>query len=309
MVRVSAAIALIAASATAVGQTPADPGADDVVVTAQRTGIPVWRVTSPTTTLVLIGSIDGVAKSTRWDPAALSETLRKADRIMFPDAVGIRGSAFSLVGYALKWRKQATLPKGQTLADLLPPAQFQRLVALRGRGVLKPGFERKHPFHLALQLQGATAAKVGSAPAASSVVRRTARTHKLKTVPITSYRAKQVVGDFFAIPPRAYLTCLMDSVRLAEAGPAAIQARSDAWAQRRVPAVLGSPAEPYHQSCSAAVSTALPRRDLHGQVRALLDQPALTVAVLDLDSLAGRDGLLDSLQAAGFDVRGPRWKS
>jgi hypothetical protein len=31
--------------------------------------------------------------------------------------------------------------------------------------------------------------------------------------------------------------------------------------------------------------------------------------VVELDTLAQRGGVLDSLDAAGFDVRGPRWKS
>ena len=306
---IAAALALTGSAFPAVAQAPKAAQADEIVVTAQRTGIPVWRVNSPTTTLVLIGSINGVAKTTRWDQAALTQTLIKADRIMFPDTVGITGSPFGLIGAAFKWRKQATLPSGQTLATLLPPAQFQRLIALRNKGVLKAGFERKHPLHLALSLQDGVQDRIGLGQDADRVVRRAAKKHKLRTVPIRSFQAKQVLGDFFAIPPRAYLTCLMDSVRLVEAGPGAIKARSDAWAQRRVPEVLASPAEPYHQSCTAAVSAALPRHDLHRQVRALLDQPAVTVAVLDLDSLATRDGLLDRFQAAGFDVRGPRWKS
>jgi hypothetical protein len=41
----------------------------------------------------------------------------------------------------------------------------------------------------------------------------------------------------------------------------------------------------------------------------LLAQPQLTVAVVELGSLARPGGVLDSLAAAGFDVRGPRWKS
>jgi len=47
---------------------------------------------------------------------------------------------------------------------------------------------------------------------------------------------------------------------------------------------------------------------LSGTVRGLLAQPKVTLAVISLDSLAQRGGVLDDLVAAGFDVRGPKWK-
>lgn len=306
--RLLAALA-VAAAVPAAAQAPAPATqADEIVVTAQRTGIPVWRVSSPTTTLVLIGSIEGVAKGTKWDPASLTETLRRADRVMFPNTIGVSASPFSLVGYLVKWRKQATLPKGQSLAQMLTPAQFQRLAALQKRGVLKPGFERKHPFHLALALHRVAKGKGGSARSASEHVRKAVAKHKIRTVPITEVRAKNVVGDFFATPPRAYLPCLMDSVALVEAGPGAVKARSDAWAGRQVQAVLASPAEKVVDSCMPPAFASAKPRNLPGQVKGLLAQAPLTVAVIDLGTLARPGGVLDSLDAAGFDVRGPRWK-
>lgn len=303
----AAALALAANAMPAAAQAPNSAQAEEIVVTAQRSGIPVWRVSSPTTTLVLIGSIEGVAKTTKWDPASLTETLRKADRVMFPNTIGVSAGAFSIIGYLVKWRKQATLPKGQTLARMLSPAQFQRLVALQKRGLLKPGFERKHPFHLALSLHR-IAGGGGNGPNANQYVRKAVKKHKIRTVPIASVQAKSVAGDFFATPPRAYLPCLMDSVALVEAGPGAVKARSDAWAQRRVPAVLASPADRVYTSCMPPAFASAKPRNLPAQVRSLLDQKPLTVAVMDLSSLAKPGGVLDGLAAAGFDVRGPRWK-
>jgi hypothetical protein len=304
----AAALMLSANALPAAAQTAQMGQADQIVVTAQRTGIPVWRVTSPTTTLVLIGSIEGVAKATQWDAASLTETLRQADRVMFPNTISVSGSPFSMIGYLVKWRKQATLPKGQTLAQLLTPSQFQRLAALQKRGLLKPGFERKHPFHLALTLHGIARGRGGNGPSANEYVRKAVKKHKIKTVPIASIKAKGVASDFFATPPQAYLPCLMDSVTLVEAGSGAVKARSDAWAQRRVRAVLASPAERVIESCMPPAFASAKPRNLPGQVRNLLDQKPITVAVIDLASLAKSGGVLDSLEKAGFDVRGPRWK-
>jgi hypothetical protein len=318
MRRATVAGAGVLAGVVAVGFGPAEPvraqaapaaqeAAEEIVVTARRIGIPVWRVTSPTTSIVLIGSIEGIAKETRWDTGALETTLRKADRVMFPSSMGLTGSPFALVGYYMKWRKQATLPKGQTLANYLPRDQFQRLVALKNRGVLKAGFERTHPLHLALKLRKAAEGK-GNGPGVDRYVRATVKKHKVKMVPIATMKAKPIVNNFFSTPTRTYTPCLIDAIAVAEAGPAAVKARSDAWADRRVPSVLGSPADKVYETCSPVAWGVVPGPDLRSQIRGLMSQPQLTVAVVNLRSLAAPGGVLDSLAAGGFKISGPAWK-
>jgi uncharacterized protein YbaP (TraB family) len=304
-----AATLLVAAAEVSASTQVVPTQADEIVVTAQRTGVPVWRVTSPTTTLVLIGSIEGVAKETSWDPDALTQSLRMADRVMFPSMVGVSASPFSMVGYLIKWRKQAKLPRGQSLAGMLSAAQFQRLLALQKRGLLRPGFERKHPLHLSMELRNVAEGKLGYGPSASNYVRQAAKKYKIRMVPIATVPAKGLAKDFFNTAPAAYLPCLMDSVALVEAGPGAVKARSDAWAQRRVQAVLASPAEQVQESCLPPAFNAHKPRDLRADMHNLLSQKPLTVAVVELQTLARPAGILDSLQAAGYDIRGPRWKN
>ena len=259
---------------------------------------------------MLVGAIEGVAKDTRWDPAPLTEALLKADRVMFPDTLSVTASPFAMVGYLMRWRKHATLPKGQTLAQMMRPEQFARLTALKKRGVLKSGFERKHPFHLALSLRKAANGARGYGAGASEFVTRTARKHKLKLVPIAQAKAKPLAEELFTARPESHIPCLMDAVTMAEAGPAAVKARSDAWAQRRVPNVINSPAEKVYQSCWPAGSKhdIDPSSGLLPTMRRLLATSGVTVAVVSLDSLAQNGGILDDLKAAGYDVRGPRWR-
>lgn len=302
-------------SLPAVAQAPAgaagEAQGEEIVVTARRTGLPVWRVSSPTTTLVLVGAIDGVIRDTRWDPAPLADALLKADRVMFPSSMHLtESSPFALIGYFAKWRKQATLPKGQTLAAMMAPDQFARLARLEKRGILKRGFERKHPFHLATTLREIAKGKSEYGPDAGRYVMQTVKKHKLKLVPIERSKLKPVAQDFFASRPETHVPCLLDAVALVEAGPGVVKARSDAWAERRVPEVLNSPAEKVYHSCWPAEEKRARGRDdgLRRTVRRLLTEPQVTLAVVSLDSLGGRDGVLDDLQAAGFDVRGPRWK-
>jgi hypothetical protein len=127
---IAAALALAATVQPATAQAP-NAQADEIVVTAQRTGIPVWRVNSPTTTVVLIGAINGVTKDTKWDPARADRDVAQGRPGDVPSMTQLSGSPFALIGALAKWRKQATLPKGQSLQQMLPPEQFQRLVALQ----------------------------------------------------------------------------------------------------------------------------------------------------------------------------------
>ena len=75
------------AAATLLGAAahpPAGSSADqvqEIVVTGKRSGVPMWTVRGETTTLVLVGGIEGVSRTTRWDPAALVEALRKAENL------------------------------------------------------------------------------------------------------------------------------------------------------------------------------------------------------------------------------------
>lgn len=264
---------------------------------------------------MLVGSIDDVTPGTKWDPASLDAALARADRVMFPESRSASLGLFSAFGAVRKILKQRTLPKKQTLQSIATPAQWARLVALRDRGVLKPGFERRHPWHLAGTLTSTVGDGRKSAPGADSYARRFLKKNKAKLVPTTQIAFKPFATEFFGSAPAAHMPCLMEAVTLAEAGAAGTEARartadarSAAWSERRVPDALAarSPARtcwPKGTPMDGARETTL-----SPTVRGLLAKPEVTLAVVSLDALAKPGGVLDDLVAAGFDVRGPRWR-
>ncbi len=114
MRKVPPAVISIALLMTCVGAVPAFAQnayqADEIVVSARRSGIPVWRIKSDTATVVLVGTIAGVTTTTKWDSTGLVNELRKADRVMFPVSADVSVSPFAMIGYLFKWRRQAILP-------------------------------------------------------------------------------------------------------------------------------------------------------------------------------------------------------
>jgi len=314
----AAAYCLVHAVPLAAAQPKAPPvpaadqaQAEEILVIGRRSGAPMWRVTGEETTIILVGGINGVSKATKWDPEALMEALRRADRVMFPQSMALTASPFSAIGWIAKWKKMASLPKGQSLNQFLAPEHIRRLEVLEARGVAKDGFEGRHPLHLGQDLQDKAKGDIDYSRNAAEYVARAVKKYDLPVTvdPIARGKAKPVVKDLFASSPGEHVPCLIDSITAAEAGPAAVQARSDAWAARRVQEVLASPAEGFHNSCWPHGAGLGPSRDdLIAQMRQLLSEKQVTVAVLGLRSLAEKGGILDSLEAAGYDVAGPAWK-
>jgi hypothetical protein len=308
---VLAAIAGAAMPAHAQTQTQVQTGqahVDDIIVTGRRSGIPMWTVRSETTTLVLLGAIQSVTKSTKWDPEALTEALRKADRVVFPESRGFTASLFSAIGWVAKYNAMGSLPKGQHLSDFAPPADMRRLAALAAKGRVRKDYNDRHPLHLSNDLRDRAdeGVKFGQSPVA--YVSHAIKEYKLDRVPTERSKAKPLVKDLFASTPQDHLACLHASIALAEAGPAEMQRRSEAWAARRVTAVLRSPVNATGKACWPAEAVAVPGDGLTEGMKRLLAEPKVTVAVLNLGSLAEPGGVLDGLKAAGFDIQGPSWK-
>ncbi len=306
----AAAAALALGCTAAAAQAPQDTQAqvEDIVVTGHKSGVPMWTVRGDETTLVLVGAIEGVSKTTKWNPEALTLALRKADRVMFPQMHAYTASIFSAIGWIAKYNAMGSLPKDQSLAQFASAEEVRRLGTLAQRKMVRADYLRRHPLHLSRDLQDRAKGDVDFGQSVGMYVRKAVEKHKLNMVPIEKSKAKPIVKDLFGSTPDEHLPCLSASIALAEAGPAAVQARSDAWAARRVQEVLNSPAQAPYEQCWPADLITGSGTELMEELTGLLKEPKVTVAVLGLRTLAGRNAVLDRLEAAGYDIQGPDWK-
>jgi hypothetical protein len=230
---------------------------------------------------------------------------------MFPQAQAYTtGSPFRLIGWFAKWKDMESLPKSQSLDQFVSPEHMARLAALQTAGMAPKDFARRHPLHLAQDLRDEANGKLEFGRSAADYVGRAIKQHKLKLAvdPIPKSKAKPVIKDLFASEPQEHVPCLIAAIAAAEAGPAAVQARSDAWAARRVPEVVASPIDKATKDCWPENSLGTPTEDVLDRMKQLLTEKQVTVAVLNLRTLAETGGILDGLAAAGYDVQGPAWK-
>lgn len=310
----SAALAFApVASSAAVRQDAPGPETaaqiDDIVVTARRAEAPIWEITRDEGSLILVGAIGGVPRDTAWRPEALEAATRRADRILSPQ-VG-QASVSDVLRLIWRIRTVTRLPRGTTTADYLPPDVQARLEAVMA-GERNESWRTDSLVVLSMDLMndkgGFERRRVNGA---LDVIRRTAREARVPVRPVGFVRGDELIDNLISMPPSTYAACVEAAVGAAEAGPAGAAARIEAWRTRRVPEVLAQPLDQALGLCwpsgDPEISPLL-RVQWTEAVAAALQEPGVTLAVAQLRLLAEPGGVLDQLEAQGFEIDGPEWR-
>jgi len=310
-----ASLALIACVA-AVVMTPqpvraqnSETTVDEIIVTARRSGAPMWEVTRGDSTVLLVGAIQAVPAGIEWRPDALEQATRQAQRVYFPQRI----SASPADLFRVIWRSRTLtrMPEGKTSADYLSPEWQARLDALEatydedwsGDSFLILSSELLSD-RLGLRDRGNQ--EVGE------VVRRAARRGRVPVTSIGSVRGDTVIDDLLTRPPETWVPCIEATIAAAEAGQPAVAARGQAWTRFDVPAVMASPIEMAMSRCwpwSDPTLGTLLRGQWISAVEGALREPGVTLAVAPLRVLAETGGVLDDLERRGFDIVGPDWRA
>ena len=298
------ALGLIAAPTPTLAQTAEEPATvDEIVVVARRIEGPMWEVQRGDSTLILVGSIDGLPRDMEWRTDALVSAVEGADRVLFP----IQGQASLADVGRLLWRMRTLtrLPNDRTSADYLSPELEARVERITTEGP-----SRKSMLMLSADLMehGGYARR---ARPVSEVVRGAASKSRKPAEPVGVFRGDEMVEKILTTPPEAYLDCIERAATAAEAGEVEGERRAEAWRRRQVPAVLASPLEQATNACSywAVMGEGERLRGIWNEaVDEALSQPGVTVAIAPLRLLAEPNGVLARLEAQGLEPIGPEWR-
>ena len=281
---------------------------DDIIVVARRSQTPIWEVSRGDRSLILVGNILGLPRDFEWSPAGLEAATARADRIMYPPVA--RVSASDLFRMLWRMRTISRLPGETTIADYLDPAVQARLEAV----MADDGDDWRHQsfVFLSFDLIREKAGYRTGGDDAEDVVRRGARRARIEGQTVGEVRGDEIVDSLINQPPQAYLPCVAAGVVAAEGGPDGFVARAEDWRALRVPEVIGNPLDVALGLCWPWGAPEIGPQ-LRGQwltaISEALDQPGTTLAVAPLRLLAEPGGVLDGLEAQGFEVRGPDWKT
>lgn len=305
------ALPLLAACALATaGEAAAQDGApqNEIVVTAQLSGAPMWTIATQRGTIILVGEIVAVPEATPWRPDRLEAATARAQRVILGTESKISiGDIFRIMFAGGKITK---LPKGTVAADYLDQRQRSRLAALESR--YDQDYSRKSFLITSFDL---LARRLGfnrdTGKDATDIVRKAARRADVPTAHAGSVRGEDMLDNLAALPPTAHLQCLDAAMEATEQGPELIERRGADWRAYDVPAVMANPLEIALGRCwpwaDLEVGT-----ELRGQWTDAIDRASgadgVTLAVVPLRVLAESDGVLDRLVARGFAIDGPAWR-
>ena len=304
---------LAGAPQAAIAQTAQEPEAttvEEVVVLARRSGAPMWTVTRGDSTLILVGAITGIPRDLEWRPDDLEAAAARSQLILTPQEG--RASVTDLLRVIWRIRTIARMPRGQTSADWLTPEWQARLDGImagegnqdwRGKSLLILGFD------LMQDKAGYTGRRGGDD--AMDVVRRAARRARVEARPVGTVRGDELIDSLIEAPQSAHVPCVEAAIAAAEQGPDAARQRAEHWRARRVADVVASPIDRALNECWPWGDPEIAPQ-LHQQWAAAIEtsliSPGVTMGVAPIRLLAEEGGVLDGLEARGFEVVGPEWR-
>ena len=297
--------ALIATPLAAQDPAPSD---NAIVVTAQRSGAPMWTIDTSTGTIILVGEIRAIPKTTPWEPARLEEATKQADRVILGARPKISpGDVLRLIFSGSKFTK---LPDKTVASEYLTPAQWARLSALGTAH--EEDYARQSFLMTSFQmLRKELRFNRDTGDDASEVVSKAADKANVPTTRAATLRGEDIIDNLADAPPQAHIPCLTAAMDAVEAGPAIVEKRAADWRRFDIPGVMANPLESALGQCWPWADETLGselRTIWVDQITAAQGQTGVTLAVVPLRVLAESDGVLDRLEAQGLDIAGPAWK-
>jgi hypothetical protein len=302
------ALILLIGATSAVAQEPVEDRVEDIIVVARRSDAPVWEVSRGEQSLILVGSIRGIPRDFEWNPAGLEQATARADRVLYPPTARISPADI----FRLIWRGRTVsqLPEGTTSADYLEASVQGRLEAVMADE--GDDWRTRSFFLLGINLMNDHAGfERRSGRDAEDTVREAARRARIGGQSVGTVRGDEIVDNLITQPPGVYAPCIGAAVAAAEAGAETFHERASDWRSRRVPEVMANPLD-------IALGQCWPWGDpeigpqLRGQwltaLSEALEEPGVTLAVAPLRLLAEPGGVLDGLEADGFEITGPEWR-
>lgn len=282
---------------------------EDIVVSARRSGLPMWTVRrGDEGVLILAGLIREAPRDFSWQSQALEQAVGRVDRVLLPQEG--RASAGDVLRLIWRSRSIVQLPQGTTVYDYMPFEDAARLEALKADD-RNDNWRRTSLLLNAMDLiQTTVGARQSRDPEVVRTAERAARRARITTHHIGVVRGSELIDTLISAPPQTHMQCLEAAMQVAEYGPTAVADRATAWAALDVPAVMASPVDLAMDVCWPWGDPEVRPRARQEWVNAIgtaIADDGVTLAIAPVRTLGEPGGVLDQLVAAGFEIDGPAW--
>ncbi|QIQ88238.1 MAG: TraB/GumN family protein [Erythrobacter sp.] len=268
----------------------------------------MWTIDTDTGAIILVGEIREVPEATPWRPDRLEEAVGESQRVILRSRPKFSpGDFFRVMFRAGRFLK---LPDKTVAGDYLDEAQRARLAALEEK--YDKDYDRSSFLITAFNLLARQLDfDDDTLDDATEVVEEAAEDADVEIIRPPRFRGEDLLDSLSEADPRTQIPCLEAAMTAAEAGPAIIEARGNAWRRFDIPATMENPLEVALGSCWPWADPEL-GEEIRGiwvdEITQAMGADGVTVAVVPLRVLAEPDGVLDMLESDGAVIMGPDWR-
>src|ERR1700722_13936877 len=309
-----AAILLSALCAATVSAAQSPPALDEIVVTAERAGPGMWHVHRGDANVWILGSISPLPRDITWRSKQVESVLESTSQVLIQKPIEI--SIPRILWMLIADRKLLMVGGGKRLKDVLPPDLHARFAAQRTKvGDDADKWERYRPIIAAAFLQQAAFHQVNLSMRLDlgAALRVLAKKHGVRFEEIKVAGVSDMLEALKTMPAGTESTCVEASLTTIESGLPRLVERAQAWAGGNVDRIENLPELKEVDACRTALDAGKGALDVIGRIRQTwlqniekyLRSAGTTIAVVNLDMLLERGGLLDELRAKGYEIDAP----
>lgn len=298
---------------------PLEEAIDEITIVGERAGPGLWKVRNGENTLYLLGTLSPLPKKLEWRSREVENVLSRA-QLLIP----ARGDVSADIGpikavrLYMQYRKLRDNDDDARLDAVLPAELFERFETLRKKYAPRErSLLERRPVLAAGELWREALSRSGLT-ARNDINRTVEKLAKARKVPIRrpALRVEDPQGtlaEVAEIPRAAEIACMAATLNRLESDLAAARARAEAWSVGDVPA-LRSPASAEQQEvCWSALQQSPKIAALRAQFDEAwfrlalegLEAHPVTLAVVPIDELYKRGGVLQRMRERGYLVEEP----
>jgi uncharacterized protein YbaP (TraB family) len=301
-----------ASIARAADQPP--PVLDELVVTGERTGPSMWHVQHGSAQLWILGSISPLPKGITWRSKQVEQVLQSTNQVLVPKPLEI--GIVRILWLLITERNLIMVRGGKRLKDVLPAPLHTRFAEQRAKFTTDADkWERYRPIVAGAFLQQAAFHQVGLSARLDlgAAVRKLAKKQDVRVEEVKIAGVGDVLEALKTMQPATENACVEASLVTVESGLPRLIDRARAWATGNVERIQSLPEPAEVDACLAALDSGAAAGDLIARVRQTwleslikhLQSGGVTLAVVNMDLLLGRGGLLDALHTQGYVIDSP----
>lgn len=290
------------------------PLIDEIVVTAERAGPGMWHVQRGAANVWILGSISPLPRDITWRSKQVETVLESTSQVLVQKPLEI--SIPRILWMLIADRKFLMVGGGKRLKDVLPPELHARFAAQRSNvGEDADKWERYRPIIAAAFLQQAAFHQVNLSMRLDlgAALRALAKKHGVRVEEIKVAGVSDMLEALKTMPAATERTCVEASLTTVESGLPRLVDRAQAWAVGNVERIENLPELKDVDACRTALDAGKGALDVIGRIRQTwlenieknLRSAGTTIAVVNLDMLLERGGLLDQLRAKGYEIDAP----